>query len=109
VNKKSKKYISDRFLMFHLVQNLMFYLVLFIVPSVSARGCEIGHSPANYIALFAFMAIVLMIDSVNLRQHIKKEMMKLELKNYYGKNKQRQKLLDLFKIYIEALFELFLT
>ena len=55
------------------------------------------------------MLIVMIIDSVNLRQHIIKEKMKLELKNYYGSNKQRQYMIELFSIYFEALFELLLT
>lgn len=87
VNRKSKKYISDRFLMFHLLQNLMFYLVLFIVPTVSVGGCQEGISPASYIALGSFMLIVMLIDVTNLRQHIIKEKMKLDLKNFYGSNK----------------------
>ena len=109
VNRKSKQYISDRFLMFHLLQNFAFYCVLFIVPTVSVGGCQQGISPTSYIALGTFMLIVMIIDTVNLRQHIIKEKMKLELKNFYGSNKQRQYMIELFSIYFEALFELLLT
>ena len=77
VNRKSQAYIGDRFLKFHLLQNLMFYGVLFSIPSVSVVDCRIGHSFFSYLAIGAFMLIVLAVDATNLRQHIQKEVLKL--------------------------------
>ena len=55
------------------------------------------------------MMIVFVIDVISLRQHIKKEVMKLELKHFYGYNKKRSYLVHMAVIYGEALLELFLT
>jgi len=62
----------------------MFYCVLFTIPSISVLGCQVGHSFFSYLSIGAFLVFVLAVDVINLRQHIKKEMMKLELKNFYG-------------------------
>lgn len=87
----------------------MFYGVLFAIPSVSVVSCQIGHSFFSYLAIGVFMLIVFIIDAINLRQHVQKEVMKLELKNFYGYNKKRSYHLSLGKIYFEAVLELFLT
>ena len=84
-------------------------MVLFIVPTVSVGGCKEGISPACYIALGTFMLLVMLVDITNLKQHIIKEKMKLDLKNFYGSNKQRQYMIELATIYLEAGFELILT
>jgi hypothetical protein len=55
------------------------------------------------------MMCVLVIDFINLRQHVKKELIKLELKNFYGKNKDREYTLHKIMIYGEAALEMFLT
>lgn len=102
-------YIGDRFLKFHLVQNFFFYLVLFTIPAVSAIDCVHGHTIVNLIAISIFMMCVLVIDFINLRQHVKKELIKLELKNFYGKNKDREYTLHKIMIYGEAALEMFLT
>ena len=109
VNRKSGVFIADSFLKFHLAQNVMFYLVLFTVPSVSVIDCIEGHSILSYFAIAAFMLFVFVVDVVNLRYHINKELLKLELKNYHGKHKMRTKLFDQLFIYCTALCELFLT
>jgi uncharacterized membrane protein len=109
LNRKSQVFISDRFLKFHLLQSLVFYLVLFVVPSISVIDCQYGHSYISYIALAVFMISVFFIDVVNLRQHIKKELLKLNLKHFYGNQGKRKYLLNLALIYGSALSELFLT
>lgn len=109
VHRKSGVFIADSFLKFHLAQNVMFYLVLFTVPSVSVIDCIEGHSILSYFAIAAFMLFVFVVDVVNLRYHINKELLKLELKNYHGKHKMRRKLFDQLFIYCTALCELFLT
>ena len=55
------------------------------------------------------MLLQFLIDAINLRQHIKKEIMKLNLKNFYGAHQGRQYLIELLIIYGEALFEIVLT
>jgi len=79
VNRKSRVFIGDSFLKFHLMQNFIFYLVLFTVPSMSVIGCIEGHSLLSYFAIGAFMFSVFVVDVINLRYHIKKELLKLEL------------------------------
>lgn len=109
VNRKSQAYVGDSFLKFHLLQNFMFYAVLFTIPSVSVVDCHLGHSFFSYVAIGAFMLIVFAIDVISLRQHVKKELIKLELKNFYGYNKRRSYLLAYAVIWGEALLELVLT
>lgn len=67
VNRKSQAYVGDSFLKFHLLQNFMFYAVLFTIPSVSVVDCHLGHSFFSYLALGAFMLIVFAIDVISLR------------------------------------------
>ena len=74
---------------FHLFQNLLFYFIMFTVPTVSVLGCENGHSVLSYAAIACFMLTVFFIDLINLRQYVKKEFLKLELKEFYGNNGHR--------------------
>jgi len=85
INRKSRVFIGDSFLKFHLMENLIFYLVLFTVPAMSVVDCVQGHSSLSYFAIGAYMMSVLVIDIVNLRYHISKELLKLELTSFYGK------------------------
>jgi hypothetical protein len=62
----------------------MFYLVLFTFPSMAVIGCVEGHSIVSYFGIGAFMLAVFIVDCVNLSHHIKKEILKLELINFYG-------------------------
>lgn len=67
------------------MENFIFYLVLFTVPSMSVIDCVQGHSTLSFFAIGAFMLSVLIVDIVNLRYHISKELLKMELTSFYGK------------------------
>jgi len=58
-----------------------------------------GHSVLSYVAIACFMASVFIVDFINLRYHIKKELLKLELKNFYGDKVERQYFMELAVIY----------
>ena len=109
VNRKSRVFISDSFLKFHLVQNLVFYIVLFTIPAMSVINCTEGHSQLSIFAIGAFMLSVFIVDIVNLKYHIKKELLKLELSDFYGKHANETRVQKLLMIYGGAACELFLT
>ena len=109
-NRKSGVFVGDSFLKFHLLQQIIFYTVLFTVPSISVMGCTNGHSVLSYIAIACYLASVFIVDFVNLRYHINKERLKLEAKNFFGdkvRNGTYKK--DLIFIYAQAACEIFLT
>ena len=83
-NRKSRVFIGDSFLKFHLLENLFFYMILLTIPSMSVIGCVEGHSVLSYFAIGTFCLAVLIIDVINLRYHVKKEYLKLELLHFYG-------------------------
>lgn len=72
---------------------------MFTVPSMSVIDCIMGHSILSYIAIACFMASVFIVDFINLRYHIKKELLKLELKNFYGDKVKQQYFMELAVIY----------
>jgi hypothetical protein len=109
VNRKSRVFISDNFLKFHLVQNLLFYIVLFTIPAMSVINCTEGHSQLSYFVIGVFLLSVFIVDLVNLRYHIRKELLKLELSNFYGKHAKDTRLMKMLMIYGGAICELFLT
>ena len=109
INRKSRVFIGDSFLKFHLMENLIFYLVLFTVPAMSVVDCVQGHSSLSYFAIGAYMMSVLVIDIVNLRYHISKELLKLELTSFYGKKQAQQQKWKVFTIYMEAICEALFT
>lgn len=88
INKKSRVFIEDSFLKFHLLENVLFYVVLFSVPMLSVIGCHEGHSSISYVAIGAFMLCIFIIDIVNLRYHINKELLKLSIMKFYGKRRE---------------------
>lgn len=102
-------FIEDSFLKFHLLENLLFYAVLFSVPISSVIGCTEGHSSISYFAIGTFMLCIFVIDLVNLRYHINKEMLKLSTKKFYGKRALHQRTFEVLMIYAHAACELFLT
>ena len=108
-NRKSRVFVGDSFLKFHLLENFFFYMVLFTVPSMSVIGCVEGHSVLSYFAIATFMLAVLLIDIVNLRYHVKKEILKLDLLHFYGAHQNEQYLMKKLKIWFEVAFELTVT
>lgn len=109
INRKSRLFIEDSFLKFHLLENALFYAVMFSVPMLSVINCTEGHSPLSYFAIGAFMLCIFFIDLINLSTHIKKERLKLSTMNFYGRRKNQKQWFELLKIYFMAVCELFLT
>lgn len=61
------------------------------------------------IAIAIFMALVFIIDLVCVRLYVKKELVKLELRNFYGAERDRNRTKATLGIYMHALTELLLT
>ena len=88
---------------------MLFYAVTFSVPTVSVIDCHQGHSQFSLYAIGIFLGIVFIIDCVCVRLFIKKELVKLELRNFYGADKDRNRMRATLGIYIHAFTELLLT
>jgi hypothetical protein len=109
VNRRSQVFISNRFLKFHLFQNLIFYFVLFTVPSVSIIDCQRGFSFVSYATLASFMGLVGIFDLINMNQYTNKERLKLNLKQVVGESGKKKYVWDLIVIYVQAIYEMYLT
>lgn len=110
INRKSNLIISNRFLKFHLIESIAFYMVLFILPSFSIMECASGHSFLNYFAVIIFLAQIFIIDLSILKQYVRKETLKLHIEQFYGEQGVTWEYAGaMLSIYSKGFYELCMT
>ena len=66
-------YTSKCFMLFHLVQNIIYWLIVIIFPLISVQGCVNGHHFMSHVAIALCLALVLIFDLVFAAQYISRE------------------------------------
>ena len=107
--RSSQSFISDRFIILTLLLNLVFYTITFTVPSMTVIDCIQGHSNMALVTIGIFLLCVFCIDLVNMSYYCQRELQKIELRNFYGRHTQRNKLITTGTVYLTALSELVFT
>ena len=116
--KKLAKYIMHKnlfftsrcFMLYHFVQNLIFWLLVIIFPAISVTGCVTGFLWMSHVAMGLFCFLSFVFDCVFAGQYFERESMKYELKAYQnGVVDRSAKCRHMCLIWFECIFEMAMT
>ncbi|CDW71845.1 UNKNOWN [Stylonychia lemnae] len=116
--RKSMKYLRARnlfftsrwYMMFHFIQNVLFWLVILVFPTISVIGCDGGHKWMSHVAMAFYLGLFLIFDTVFACQYISRESARFDLKSYNkGKYYRQGKCCFMFTVYLKCFFEILMT
>ena len=62
LRQKDTFFFSNYFLLMHLIQNMLFWVIILSFSSVLVLGCEEGHDWAAHIAFILYLLVCLIFD-----------------------------------------------
>eukprot|EP00347_Sterkiella_histriomuscorum_P004768 403359184 len=80
LRNKNYFFTSKCYMLFHLLQTVMFWVVVIMFPLISVIGCNGGHSWTSHIAIIVYLGLNFIFDLVFASQYYEKESIKYELK-----------------------------
>ena len=110
IRVKNHFFTSRCFMLYHLVQNIIFWMVVIIFPIISIINCISGHSWMSHVAMGLYLGLSLLFDLVFAYEYQKKEGLKYDLQNYKnGLYVKEGKCTFMMKIWGTILFEVIMT
>ena len=82
IRYKNLFFTSRCFMLYHFVQNLIFWLLIIIFPSISVTGCVTGFQWMSHVALAIYCGLSFVFDCVFAGQYIEREGLKFDLKTF---------------------------
>lgn len=73
-------YTSPWFMVYHFVQNLLFWILVAIFPAISVNGCVQGFAWMSHVAMATFCALCFIFDCVFAGQYGTREGLKFDLR-----------------------------
>lgn len=103
-------FTSKFFMFFHLIQNILFWMVVIVFPIISVIGCNGGHKWMSHVAMALYLGLFMIFDFVFLAQYIGKESSKFDLRAFNkGSYRKNGKFCFMVLVFFEAIFELLMT
>jgi hypothetical protein len=97
-------------MLYHFVQNLIFYLLLMIFPAISVTGCVTGFAWMSHVAMGLFCGLSFVFDCVFAGQYIEREGLKYDLRAFRNGSIDKQgRCKHMFGAFLECLFAMIMT
>lgn len=111
IRHKNLFFTSRCFMLYHFVQNLIYWLLIIIFPTISVTGCVTGFQWMSHVAMGLFCGLSLIFDCVFAGQYGEREGLKFDLRSYttVKNDKPTGRCQLMFMVFLETLFELFMT
>ena len=77
---KNLFFTSKCFMLYHLVQNLIYWLIVIIFPLISVSGCVNGLNYMSHIAIALYLVLILIFDLTFAASYYDKESLKHDLR-----------------------------
>ena len=103
-------YTSRFFLLFHFLINVIFWILVIFMPLVAVIDCSLGFAWMTHVSIGVFLTLIFFFDLVFLSQYMDRMSMRFDLKSFKnGVYNKEGKCNFMLVIFIEALFEIFMT
>jgi hypothetical protein len=103
-------FTSRWFMTYHFVQNLIFWLLVMIFPTISVTGCVTGFAWMAHVAIGLFCCLSFIFDCVFAGNYMEREGLKYDLRNFKnGKINRQSRCKYMFMIFVEVVFEMFMS
>jgi hypothetical protein len=89
LKQKDTFFTSNMFLSMHLIQNLLYWVILLSFPSKMVIGCEEGHDWVAHEAFGLFIAICLAFDANFAYHYVKRSQIEANLSSMVFVNKRQ--------------------
>jgi hypothetical protein len=97
-------------MLYHFVQNFIFWLLIIIFPAISVTGCVTGFQWMSHVALAIYCGLSFVFDCVFAGQYIEREGLKFNLKAFKnGEVDSTGRCKFMFMVFAESLFEMIMT
>lgn len=73
IKRRNLFFTGRPFLMYHISQTVIFWLVAIIFPIVSVLGCERGHAWMSHIAIAFYLLLTAIFDFILMLQYCEKQ------------------------------------
>lgn len=95
---------------YHLLLNILFWLVIMVFPVISVIGCDGGHKWMSHVAMGLYLGLFMIFDLVFLAKYIGQESAKFDLRAFNkGTYRKNGKCCFIILVFLEAVFELIMT
>lgn len=110
IRYKNLFFTSRCFMLYHFVQNLIFWLLIIIFPAISVTGCVTGFQWMSHVALAIYCGLSFVFDCVFAGQYIEREGLKFDLKAFRnGLVDKTGRFKFMFMTFLESFFEMLMT
>ena len=110
VRARNLFFTSKWFMFFHLIQNVLYWMVVLVFPVISVIGCDGGHKWMSHVAMAFYLGLFLVFDTVFAFQFISSEITKFDLRAYKrNKSDRKGKCCFVIGLYMKCIFEMIMT